>query len=180
MRGTLTMHYRMVSPFLALCRIRGRQSAGFTLIELLVVLVILGVVSSLVTLAAWPDPRREAENEAARLQLVLELAAQEAHTSGRPIAWVAEGVGYRFMQADLERRWQAVTDDEYLRPRRLAEGMRIAAIYVDGQPLPAGTWLVFASTATPLFRVDMASGRSTYELRARANGRIDLLTRNSS
>lgn len=159
---------------------RTSAARGFTLIELLVVLVILGVVSSLVTLAAWPDPRREADNEAARLQLVLELAVQEAHTSGRPIAWVAEGAGYRFMQADLERRWQAVTDDEYLRPRRLAEGMRIGAIYVDGQPLPAGTWLVFASTATPLFRVDMASGQSTYELRARANGRIDLVARHSS
>jgi general secretion pathway protein H len=174
------MHHRAISPFLADCQAQARQSAGFTLLELLVVLVILGVVSSLVVLTVTPDARREAENEAARLQLVLELAAQEAHTTGRPIAWVAEGQGYRFMQADLERRWQAVTGDEYLRPRRLAEGMRIDAVYVDEQLLPQGNWLVFASTATPLFRVQLESGKTLFELRARANGRVDLVTRGSS
>ena len=156
------------------------SARGFTLIELLVVLAILGVVSSLVALAAAPDARREAENEAARLQLVLELAAQEAQTTGRAIAWVAQGESYRFMQADLERRWRAVTEDEYLRPRKLAAGMRIEGVYVDEQPLPPGSWLIFASTATPLFRVDIESGGTVFQLRGRVNRRVDLVVRRSS
>jgi general secretion pathway protein H len=149
-------------------------SGGFTLIELLVVLVILGVLSSLVALTTAPDPRRAAADEATRLKLLLELALQEAQTSGRPIAWVAEGRGYRFMQADLERRWQAITGDDSLRPRTLAEGMRIEAIAVDGQPLPPDAWLVFASTTTPLFRIDLDSAQGVYVLRARPDGRVDL------
>ncbi len=158
------------------CSSRGAAGAGFTLIELLVVLAILGVVSSLIAFAVTPDARRDAANEASRLQLVLELAVQEAQTTGRPIAWVSEGASYRFMQADIERRWQAVTDDEYLRPRKLADGMRIEAIYIEGQVLPEGSWLVFASTALPLFRIDLTTAQTHYVLRARPNGRVDMST----
>jgi general secretion pathway protein H len=151
-----------------------RPAPGFTLIELLVVLVILGVLSSLVALTSAPDPRRAAADDATRLQLVLELALQEAQTSGRPIAWVAEGRGYRFMQADLERRWQAITGDDSLRPRLLAEGMRVDAISVEGQALAPDAWLVFASTTTPLFRIELGSAQGVYVLSARPDGRVDL------
>jgi type II secretory pathway pseudopilin PulG len=147
---------------------------------LLVVLAILGVLSSLVALSVAPDARRDAADETSRLQLVLELAAQEARTSGRPIAWVAEGAGYHFMQADLERRWQALSDDEYLRPRKLADGMHIGPVFVDGQALPPGSWHVFASTAMPLFRVEIASAQGLFVLRARLNGRVDVTARNAS
>lgn len=153
----------------------GGAERAFTLIELLVVLAILGVLSSLVALATAPDARQQAHHEAERLQLVLELAAQESQMTGRPIAWVAEGASYRFLQADLERRWQPVTDDASLQPRRLSEGMRIDAVYVEGQPLPAGSWLIFASTTTPLFRVDVAAPQGGYTLRARPDGRVDLV-----
>jgi general secretion pathway protein H len=158
----------------------GIANAGFTLIELLVVLAILGVLSSLVVFSVGPDARRDTANETERLKLVLELAVQEAQTTGRPIAWVPEGAGYRFLQADLERRWQAVTDDEYLRPRKLADGMRIARVFVDEQALPPGAWLVFASAAMPLFRVEVESPHGLFVLRARATGRVDVTARKDS
>jgi type II secretion system protein H len=154
---------------------RSRGSGGFTLIELLVVLVILGVLATLIALSTAPDTRREAANDAARLRAVLEMALQEAQLGGRPIAWVAEGTRYRFMQGDLERRWQAVTDDEYLRPRKLAEGMRIGGISIDGQPLPPDAPLVFASTIAPAFQIELDSPQGLFILRARPNGRVDLL-----
>jgi general secretion pathway protein H len=162
------------------CCSRGVARGGFTLIELLVVLAILGVLSSLVAFSVAPDARRDAANETSRLKLVLELAAQEAQTSGRPIAWVAEGAGYHFMQGDLERRWQALTDDEYLRPRKLADGMQIGSVSIDGQALPPGSWLVFASTGMPLFRVEVASPQGLFVLRARLNGRVDVIAHKAS
>jgi len=150
-------------------------NSGFTLIELLVVLLILGVLSTLIALSSVPDTRREAANEASRLRVVLETALEEAQMGGRPIAWVAEGGGYRFLQGDLERRWQALTDDEHLRPRKLAEGMRIAGITVDGQALPPDGLLIFASTTAPTFRIQLDSPQGMYILSARPNGRVDLL-----
>ena len=153
-----------------------RAARGFTLVELLVVLLILGVLSTLIALSTAPDARREAATEAARLRVVLEAALQEARLGGRPIAWVAEGgASYRFMQGDMERRWQALTDDEHLRPRKLAEGMRIAGISVDGQPLPLDALLVFASRTAPTFRIELDSPQGMFILAARPNGRVDLL-----
>jgi hypothetical protein len=84
------------------------------------------------------------------------------------------------MQADLERRWQPVMDDTSLFPRRLAEGMRIENVYIEGQLLPAGSWLIFASTATPLFRVDIDAPQGGFVLRARPNGRVDLIPRSAT
>lgn len=149
-------------------------SSGFTLVELLVVLLILGLMSSLIALSITPDPRREAATEAMRLRLVLETALQEAQLTGRPIAWISEGTRYRFLQSDMERRWQAITDDQQLRPRALAEGVRVLSVSVDGQPLPPDSMLVFASTSTPVFRIDLDSPQGVFVLRARPNGRVDL------
>jgi len=162
------------------CCSRRAAAGGFTLLELLVVLAILGIVSSLIAISTTPDVRQQASHEAARLQLVLELAAQEAQMTGRPIAWVAEGGSYRFLQADLERRWQPVTQDPSLVPRRLSEGMRIENVYIEGQVLPPGSWLIFASTATPLFRIDVEAPQGGFMLRARPNGRVDLIARGAA
>ena len=161
------------------CAAQCRGSAGFTLVELLIVLVILGVMSSFIALSTRPDPRQEAATEAARLRVILETALQDAQLTGRPLAWVPQMVGqnsgYRFVQGDLERRWQAVTDDEQFRPRQLPEGMRIAGMAVDGQAIALDSMLILPSNGAPAFRIDLDSPQGRYTLQARPNGRVDLL-----
>jgi type II secretion system protein H len=141
----------------------------------MVVLVILGVMSSFIALSLTPDSRRETETEAARLRVLLETALQEAQLTGRPLAWLPQTAGYRFLQGDMERRWQAVTNDEQFRPRQLAEGMRIAGISVDGQALAPDAMLVLPSNGAPAFRIDLDSPQGRYVLQGRPNGRVDLV-----
>ena len=147
---------------------------GFTLIEMLVVLAILGILSVFVALSTTPDPRREAAAEAEKLGLLLEAALQEAQWGGRAIAWSADTKGYRFLQAESERRWGPIIDDELFRPRRLAEGTAIAGIEVEGQELPAGALLIFSAASTPLFRITLNAPQGTLVLRSLPNGKVDL------
>ena len=52
----------------------GARSAGFTLIEILVTMVIIGVLSVVLVLAAAPGEATQARTEARRLAALLELA----------------------------------------------------------------------------------------------------------
>jgi len=151
-----------------------RGVRGFTLIELLVVIAILGILSTFVALSTAPDPRRGAAVEAERLGLLLEAALQEAQWGGHGIAWSADAKGYRFLQAESERRWGPIIDDELFRPRRLAEGTAIAGIEVEGQELPAGALLIFSPASTPLFRITLNAPQGTLVLRSLPNGKVDL------
>lgn len=148
---------------------------GFTLIEMLVVLAILGVLSAFVAISTAPDPRRQAATEAERLGLLLEAALQEAQWGGRSIAWSADNRSYRFLQAESERRWQPITDDEMFRPRLLAEGMGVSGIEVEGQLLAPGALLVFSPANAPLFRITLSAPQGALVLRSLPNGKVDLI-----
>ena len=147
---------------------------GFTLIEMLVVIAILGILSTFVALSTAPDSRRGAAVEAERLGLLLEAASQEAQWGGRAIAWSADAKGYRFLQAESERRWEPITGDELYRPRMLAEGMGVAGIEVEGQTLPPGALLIFSPAHSPLFRITLNAPQGALVLRSLPNGKVDL------
>jgi len=153
----------------------GRGIRGFTLIEMLVVLAILGILSVFVALSTTPDPRRQAAAEAERLALLLEAALQEAQWGGRAMAWSADAKGYGFMQADAERRWVPITDEEMFHPRSLAEGMGVSKVEVEGQALPPGALLQFpAASSTPLFRITLSAPQGMLILRSLPNGKVDV------
>jgi general secretion pathway protein H len=88
-------------------------AGGFTLLELLVVLVILGVAAGVVSLAAAPSEARIARQEAERIAALFRVAQDEARVRGRPVSWLADAHGYRFVIGGKEPD----APDHPLRPR---------------------------------------------------------------
>lgn len=155
---------------------------GFTLIEMLIVVAIVAVLSVSVALSIIPDAQRDAMNDARRLAMLLEIATLEGQTGSRQLAMSTTADSYSFWVAEntpqRTRNWQLLTNDEQFHMYRLAPGLRISHIDVDGQPLPEGGLLIFRRGDPPLFRIMLESSGSTplapIELRSQPNGRVEM------
>lgn len=122
---------------------------GFTLLELLVVLVILGVAAGVVSLSVAPSEQRLAEREAQRLAVLFRLAQDEARTRGRPVAWVADAAGYRFLVGGEE----PAAPDDPLRPRAwpfAVQRVDAPALVFGAEPLLAPAQIRIATTGREL------------------------------
>ncbi len=114
---------------------RARFTRAFTLLELLVVLVIIGVVISMVSLSIGTHNRETVLSEQARrLAALIDMAGEQAIVSSEPFGVRFSPTGYRFLVLD-GKKWRAVSNDDLLRPRRLAAGMRIT-LEISGEPVP--------------------------------------------
>ncbi|PTR06773.1 general secretion pathway protein H [Nitrosospira sp. Nsp5] len=111
--------------------ITAKGGRGFTLIEVLVALVIMGLFAGLVTVIVRPDERALLRVEAERLAQLLDLAGIEARISGKPIAWTADGPGYRFWRYRENAGWLEIRGDGLLRARTLPQGMTIASLLIE-------------------------------------------------
>lgn len=96
-----------------------RRAGGFTLLELLVVMVIAGIMLGAVALNAMPGDRKQMQNDAQRVALLLQLARDEAIVRNRPIAFEADTDRYRFLIRE-ENTWQPLTGDDMLHERDFA------------------------------------------------------------
>lgn len=87
---------------------RAPGEAGLTLIEMLVVLAIIGVMSSVAMLGLGSTGRGpSAQAEARRLTASIQLAADEAMVTDRPLALNWDGRGYGFVEWDSKRNeWE--------------------------------------------------------------------------
>lgn len=121
---------------------QARGQIGFTLIEILVVLLLMGIVSALVVADVAPDNRGKLRIESERLALLLEQAAEEAHTSQRELGWSTDGAGYAFWQRQEDGEW-ARMDEGIYHPRNLPDEMRIEDIAVGQNRIAPGARLVF-------------------------------------
>jgi len=176
----------MPFPILTHNNLTRNKKNGFTLIELLVVLVVMGIALSMVVVQLLPDERAILREEAQRLALLLENAGLEARANGRSLAWTvgnnnADGNntdvknGYRFWQKNEYSEWIRIEDDRVFRARTLTDGVRVAEVRVEEQPLPAGEYLVLSAHAFTLpFQIQLASGHARANVVGHSTGTVSV------
>ncbi len=140
-----------------------KRRRGFTLIEMLVVLMIMGLFVGLVSAITRPDDRAVLRLEAERLSQLLDFAASEAQLTGKPIAWTADGSGYRFWRSDEDSNWSEIRDSELLRARTVPQGMAISGFRVENMPPQGAMRLEFAPEGSSLaFTIGLSLGAERY------------------
>ena len=107
---------------------------GFTLVELLVVVVIIVVMISVAGVQLMRSPGEAVRDESERLALLLQAAREEAILQGRVFAFGAQRESYGFLRLERDGKLKVAKDDEILRPRRLAPGVAIESLQVEGVP----------------------------------------------
>lgn len=103
------------------------RDSGFTLIELLVVIVIIGIITSMVTLSIGVLGRdNDIEDQAKRLKAVIEQVKEESELQGRDIGLLIEKDGYLFMRYDYTaQHWQLMNNDDMTEYRQLPAGLQM-------------------------------------------------------
>lgn len=150
-----------------------RVQSGFTLIELLVVLVVIGVALGMVAVQLMPDSRAALREEAQRLALLLENAGMEARASGRPLAWSAGNNGYRFWKKNDYGEWVRLEDDAMFRPRTLPNGLGIAEVSVETQPLQSGELMPLNAFSFALpFRIRLTGDQASASVTGSSTGAV--------
>jgi general secretion pathway protein H len=147
------------------------EARGFTLIELLVVLLIMGLCAGLVVAIAHPDDRVLLRVEAERLAQLLDLAAVESRLTGKPIAWTADGVHYRFWHWREDSGWSEAREDS-LRARSLPRGMAISDLRIEAMQPPGGMRLEFGPDGALAYDFQMSLGAARYAVAASPLGEV--------
>lgn len=82
--------------------LRTNKQAGFTLLELLVVVFIAGIMAGLTVMTIGGNTEREFKRDVARIQQVMNLAADEAQFNGQELGlWLSpDGKSYSFYTFD--------------------------------------------------------------------------------
>ncbi|MEX0958584.1 MAG: prepilin-type N-terminal cleavage/methylation domain-containing protein [Burkholderiales bacterium] len=169
------------APRLTACHLWRSGTAGqrgFTLIEMLIVLLIMGLFVGLVSTIAQPDDRARLRVEAERLAQLLDLAATQSRLTGRSIAWISDGPGYRFLQFNDDTYWTEIRDDDALRARSLPQGMKISAVQVENMRPAENMRLEFTPYGTTLsFSIGMSFGAAHEMVTGSPVGDISVLAR---
>lgn len=149
--------------------VRGR---GATLVELLLVLLVAALFAGL-ALPVWRGAGDDdARSEAVRLAQLLRLAHDEARLSGVGLRWRSDGGGYGFARTDGTGDWKAIGTAEPLRTRRLAQGVRVVALRVDGHPVAVATPVEFAGAWPPRLEVELADAAARWRVSTGVDGGV--------
>ena len=158
------------------CNTAAGRTRGFTLIEMLVVLLIMGLLVGLVSAIVRPDDRALLRVEAERLAQLLDLAATESRLTGKSIAWIADGPGYRFWRFQEDTDWSEIRDSDPLRARTLPQGITISGLQVETMRPQGVLRLEFTPYGpTFAFNVEMSLGAERFIIAASPVGDVRVL-----
>lgn len=108
---------------------------GYTLLEILVVVAVIGVLSGALLLSArGAGSDRQIEDEARRLQRVLQLLCDEAVVEGRFAGFGYGAKGYSGFEL-TPQGWRTVKREGPLQPHDLAKGLKLVDALAE-DPLP--------------------------------------------
>ena len=146
---------------------------GFTLIELLVVVAIIVVMVGLAGAQLMRGPGDVVREESERLALLLRAAREEAILQGRVFAFGAGRESYRFLRLERNGRLKVAGADELFRPQRLAAGVVIEALQIEGAGEAAQDGVVFLpSGELPAFRIVLRNGGARWSVVGAPDGTI--------
>ena len=159
---------------MAVMRMRSTHGArGFTLIELLVVVAIIVIIVALAGVQLMRGPADIVREESEHLALLLRAARQEAILQGRVFAFGAGRESYRFLRLERNGRLKVTGGDELLRPQRLAAGIVIEILQIEGAGEAAQDGVVFLpSGELPAFRIVLKSGGARWSVVGAPDGTI--------
>lgn len=104
-------------------------SRGFTLLELLVVIVIVAILFTLSVFSIrGSSPEDLIQEEARRLDRLLQLALEEAVLKGEEYGLEFSTHSYRFLMLDENNNWQIIETDRLLRERTLPQEMEVELV----------------------------------------------------
>lgn len=109
-----------------------QKSQGFTLIEVLLVVLLIGIVSGIVLLAASPnDSSRLIASETDRLAEALTLAADEAVSENQQLGLMVDEKSYRFLTFDDQTRQWLASDNPLFAPYELPPNISLHVLKDD-------------------------------------------------
>ncbi len=116
---------------------------------------------------------RAAPGQLRGFTLILRAAREEAILQGRVYAFGAGRESYRFLRLERNGRLKVTGGDELLRPQRLAAGIVIEILQIEGAGEAAQDGVVFLpSGELPAFRIVLKSGGARWSVVGAPDGTI--------
>lgn len=117
-----------------------KKSQGFTLIEVLLVVLLIGIVSGIVLLAASPnDSSRLIASETNRLAEAISLAADEAVSENQQLGLMLDEKSYRFLTFDDQTRQWLASDNPVFSSYELPPNISLHILKDDASKTLAST-----------------------------------------
>jgi len=134
-------------------------------------MLVMALAAGLIVAVAQPDERTHLRVEAERLAQLLDLAAEESRLTGKPIAWSADAVQYRFWRWSAAAGWSEAQDDS-LRSRSLRPGLSISDLRVEAMRTEGGLRLEFNPHAALAYDFHMSLGAQRYTVAGSPLGEV--------